>query len=323
MTLPATISAKRPIAWRLLLGIAAAAGLFVYVFFNGGYLVTVLGFAAVYGILVTGLNFFMGYAGQISFGQNAFAAIGGYGSAVLCTAYAWHPLPALLVMLVVSCLAAWLIGYPTLRLRGHYLAMATFAFGLISYEISVQARSLTQGYMGISGIPPLGIGAIVLDSDRAQLLALVVLLIVGVLLSVRLKHSRFGRALSAIAGSEDAARALGVNVTRYKIAAFVIGAGYASVAGSLLAHFVGFISPEVFGPQMVLWSFTIIFLGGIGTVWGPLLGAVIVALLPEAFRSFKEYQDLLYSAALILILIFVPRGLAALLSRASRRQAIP
>ncbi len=322
MSSPASISDKRRSIVPLLLGIAVALALLVYVFVNGGYLITVLGFAAVYGILVTGLNFFMGYAGQISFGQNAFAAIGGYGSAILCTAYGWSPLPALLAMLMVSCLAAWLIGYPTLRLRGHYLAMTTFAFGLISYEISVQARSLTQGYMGISSIPPVGVGSFVLDSDRAQLSALVVLLIVGILISVRLKHSRFGRALSAIAGSEDAARALGINVTRYKIAAFVIAAGYASVAGSLLAHFVGFVSPEVFGPQMVLWSFTIIFLGGIGTVWGPLLGAVIVALLPEVFRSFKEYQDLLYSGALILILIFAPRGLAALATRASRRQAL-
>jgi branched-chain amino acid transport system permease protein len=304
--------------WRLLLGATIATALFAYVFVNGGYLVTVLGFAAIYGILVTGLNFFMGYAGQISFGQNAFAAIGGYGSAILCTAYGWDPLPALLAMLAFSCLIAWLIGYPTLRLRGHYLAMATFAFGLISYEISVEWRSQTQGYMGISNIPPLGVKSFVLSSDRAQLCALVLLLMVGIGISIRLKHSRFGRALSAIAGSEDGARALGIAVTQYKLAAFIIAAGYASVAGSLFAHFVAFISPEVFGPQMVLWSFTIIFLGGIGTVWGPLIGALIVALLPEVFRGFKEFQDLVYCGVLILILIFAPRGLAALGRRVLR-----
>jgi branched-chain amino acid transport system permease protein len=305
--------------------LCGGAGLawYVYVVAGGGYLVSVMGFAAIYAIMVTGLNVFMGNAGQISFGQNAFAAIGGYGSAVLTTSHGWDPALALLVMLGVSCLAAWLIGYPTLRLRGHYLAMATFALGMISYEISGQWRSVTQGYMGLPGIPPLGTAGFELTGDVEQLCYLTALAGVGIGFSVLLKRSRFGRALDAVAGSEDAARAIGISVARYKMAAFVIAAGYASVAGSLMAHFVGFISPEVFGPQMVLWCFFIVYLGGLGTIWGPALGAIVVSLLPEVFRGFKELQDLVYCGALILILIYAPNGLTDLGRRlfAGRRRA--
>jgi branched-chain amino acid transport system permease protein len=287
------------------------AGLLV-AFGAGGYLVTVFGFAAIYGIFVTGLNFFMGYTGQASFGQNAFAALGGYTSAILTASYGFEPVVALVLAMALSGAVALVVGYPTLRLRGHYLAMATFALGLITYEIAVQWTSLTQGYMGYSGIPAIGVLGYELTTERTQLVALVAFLLVGVWISSRLRYSRFGRALKAIAGSEQAASALGIKVSRYKLAAFVVAALYASVAGSLFAHFVGFISPEVFGTNMVVLSFTMLYLGGIGTTWGPVVGAVIVSLLPEALRGLKELQDVVYCAVLISILIFLPRGLSGL-----------
>ena len=137
---------------------AAAAALVIYVFISGGYLIAVLHFAAIYVVFVTGLNIFMGFAGQVSFGHNAFAAISGYTSAVLTATHGWEPLPAAALGILGALIAALIVGYPTLRLRGHYLAMATFAIGLIVYEVAVQWQSVTQGYMGISGIPPLGIG---------------------------------------------------------------------------------------------------------------------------------------------------------------------
>ena len=115
-------------------------------------------FAAIYVIFVTGLNIFMGYAGQVSFGHNAFAAISGYTSAVLTANHGWEPIAAFALGLSCALACALIVGYPTLRLRGHYLAMATLAIGLIAYEVAVQWQSVTQGYMGISGIPPLGIG---------------------------------------------------------------------------------------------------------------------------------------------------------------------
>jgi branched-chain amino acid transport system permease protein len=205
-----------------------------------------------------------------------------------------------------------IVGYPTLRLRGHYLAMATLAIGLIAYEIAVQWGSVTQGYMGISGIPPLGIGRWAVVSDRGVLLLLALIAALGVLASAGIRRSRLGRALVAIAGSEDAARALGINVARYKLIAFLISAFYAGVAGSLFVHAVGFVSPEVYGLHMVVLAFTMLYVGGIGTVTGAALGALIVSLLPETFRAFNEYQDLAYGAVLILILIYAPGGLASL-----------
>jgi branched-chain amino acid transport system permease protein len=287
--------------------------LFAYAFISGGYLITILGFAAIYAIFATGLNFFMGYAGQVSFGQNAFAALSGYASAVLTTTYNWEPIAALPIGVCGAVIVAFLVGYPALRLRGHYLAMATLALGLIVYEIAVEWQSITQGYMGISGIPPLGIGRWELIDARQQLVFLSVILAIALLAANRLKDSRFGMALAAIAGSEEAAKALGINVSHYKLAAFVIAAVYAAIAGSLMVHFVGFVSPEVFGLHMVIAGFMMLYVGGIGSTFGPLIGALIVSLLPETFRGFKDYQDLAYGGALILILIFAPKGVASLI----------
>ncbi|WP_293403367.1 branched-chain amino acid ABC transporter permease [Polaromonas sp.] len=291
---------------------AFAAALLIYAFATGGYLLTVLGFAAIYAIFVTGLNFFMGYAGQVSFGQNAFAALSGYTSAVLTATYGWQPIAALPLGVVGAVIVAFVVGYPALRLRGHYLAMATLALGMIVYEIAVEWQSITQGYMGISGIPPLGMGRWELNDPKYQLAFLMAVLVVALIAAWRLKESRFGMALAAIAGSEDAAKALGIDVARYKLAAFVIAAVYAAVAGSLMVHFVGFVSPEVFGLHMVISGFMMLYVGGIGSIAGPLFGALIVSLLPETFRAFKDYQDLAYGAALIIILIFAPKGAASL-----------
>ncbi len=297
----------------------ALALLFAWVFLKGGYLLTVLQLAMIYGVFCVGLNFFMGYTGQASFGQNAFAAIGGYGSAILTVQYGWEPILALVVSMAVAGVAAIVVGYPTLRLRGHYLAMATFALGLITYDVSVQWTDLTQGYMGYSGIPPLGIGPFTVEDDKLKLVCLAVILALGVWLSSRLRHSRFGRALRAISSTELGAAALGIRVSRYKLLAFIIAALYASAAGSLFAHTVGFISPEVFGLQMVVVTFTMLYVGGIGTVLGPAIGAVIASLLPEVVRSTGRFQDIAYAAVLILMLIFVPKGLSTLGSIGRRR----
>ena|SRR6187399_1887980 len=295
-----------PAVWTL------AAGLVAYVFVTGGYLIAVLHFAAIYVVFVTGLNIFMGYAGQVSFGHNAFAAISGYTSAVLTANHGWEPLPAAALGVSGALTCALIVGYPTLRLRGHYLAMATLAIGLIVYEIAVQWQAVTQGYMGISGIPPLGIGRFTVTSDRAILVLLIAFALIGVLAAAGIRRSRLGRAFVAIAGSEDAARALGIDVARYKLTAFLISAFYAAVAGSLFVHAVGFVSPEVYGLHMVVLAFTMLYVGGIGTIAGAALGALVIALLPETVRRFSEYQDLAYGAVLILILIYAPGGLASL-----------
>lgn len=293
---------------------ALGVALVAYAWFSGGYLVTVMSFALIYAIFVTGLNVFMGYAGQVSFGQNAFAAISGYMSAVLTTAYGMEPLVGMAIGICGALAFALLIGYPTLRLKGHYLAMATLAVGLIVYEVAVHWQSVTQGYMGISGIPPLGIGRYEVTSEKSQLLLLVIVTCIMLFVAWRIRNSRLGRAFVAVAGSEDAARALGIDVARYKLMSFLISAGYAALAGSLFVHVVGFVSPEVYGMHMVVLAFTMLYVGGIGTIVGPLIGAIVISLLPEMFRQFKDYQDLIYGAVLILLLIYAPKGIASLSS---------
>jgi branched-chain amino acid transport system permease protein len=298
-----------------------AAGLLFYAWWTGGSLVTVMSFALIYAVFVSGLNVFMGFAGQVSFGQNAFAAISGYVSAVLTTTYGFAPLAGFLFGMGGALACALLIGWPTLRLKGHYLAMATLAVGLIVYEVAVQWQSVTQGYMGISGIPPLGIGRFEVTSESGNMLLLVVITLVMMFIAHRIRNSRLGRAFVALAGSEDAARALGIDVARYKLISFLISAAYAALAGWLFVHVVGFVSPEVYGLHMVVLAFTMLYVGGIGTIVGPLVGAIIISLLPETFRAFKDYQDLAYGAVLILLLIYAPRGIASLSELTFRRKA--
>lgn len=296
------------------------AALIGYAWFSGGYLVTVMSFALIYAIFVAGLNVFMGFAGQVSFGQNAFAAISGYISAVLTTTYGMEPLAGMVIGIFGALAFALLVGYPTLRLKGHYLAMATLAVGLIVYEVAVHWQSVTQGYMGISGIPPLGIGGYEVTSEKGQLLLLVIVAGIMLFAAWRIRNSRLGRAFVAVAGSEDAARALGIDVAHYKLVSFLISAGYAGLAGSLFVHVVGFVSPEVYGMHMVVLAFTMLYVGGIGTIVGPLIGAIVVSLLPEMFRQFKDYQDLIYGAVLILLLIYAPKGIASLSSLLMRER---
>ena len=211
--------------------------------------------------------------------------------------------------------AATLVGYPTLRLRGHYLAMATLALGLISYVLSVQLEGLTRGFTGISGIPPLGIGALVMTTPRAYFVLVWLLVAAAAGSAWLIVHSRLGLSLRAIRGGEDAARALGIDVTRYKVQALAISAAYASVAGSIFGHFVSYISPEAFGLYMVVLLFTMLFVGGIGTTLGPVVGALVIGSLPEVLSGFKDYRELIYAAVLIVILLFAPRGVLGLVAR--------
>jgi len=292
--------------------VLTAFAVVAFAYFSGGYVVTILSFALIYAVFVTGLNVFMGLAGQVSFGHNAFAAISGYSSAVLTANYAWEPVAAFGIGLVGALSLALIVGYPVVRLKGHYLAMATLAIGLVTYEVAVQWDDVTGGYMGVSGIPRLGIGSLVIGSDRAMLVLIAITAALAIATAACIKRSRLGRAMQAISGSEEAAQALGIDVNRYKLAAFMISAGYAAMAGTLFVHLVGFVSPEVFGLHMVVLAFTMLFVGGIGTTFGPLVGATIITVLPEVFRGLDEYQDLAYGTALILLLIYAPKGLSTL-----------
>jgi branched-chain amino acid transport system permease protein len=298
---------------------AVIAGLIVVApFVIKDHYVSALVLAAIYTIITAGLNLFMGYTGQISFGHNAFAAIGGYVSAIVAIRTGLSPCFTIVIAAAFAAVVAFVVGYPTLRLRGHYLAMATLALGLIVTEIATQWKSMTQGLFGISAIPSLGLGDWSLSSDRSFYLTYWAIAGIAIAITYRISHSRAGFAFRALAGNEDAAQSLGINVPRFKLMAFVISAVFASVGGSMLAHYVTYISPEVFGLYMVILVFTMLFVGGISTTLGPLIGAVVITIFPEVLRQFHSARELLYGLVLLLILLFAPRGVFGLAGVVSR-----
>jgi len=288
---------------------AAGAALVPFVLPNDYYL-TVLIVAGFHTILTLGLNLLMGYAGQISLGHAAFYGIAAYATGILTARFHW-PVPAAILAGIALVLAvAAGIAVPTLRLKGHYLAMGTLGFGIIVYIILNEATDLTGGPSGLTGIPKLTLGGIPLASDLSFYYVVWGVVLLLFLLAQNLVRSRLGRALRAIHTSETAAAVLGVDTERYKIGVFILSALYAAVAGALYAHYVTFISPGSFGFHASVQFVTMVVLGGMGSLWGAVAGAVFLTALPEFLRAIEDYDILLYGGLMILCMMFLPGGLA-------------
>lgn len=276
---------------------------------RNNYHLMVLNVAALNILVVIGLNLLMGYAGQISLGQAAFFGLGAYLSAILTVTLGVPIWPTMIMATVVTGMIAYGIGIPTLKLEGHYLVMATLGFNVIIYIIMIQFETVTGGPSGFAGIPRLAIGGFVFDSDR-KIYYLLWAMAMGILvLSLNLIHSRVGRAMAALSHNEIAAKCAGINVENYKVKIFVLGAVLASLAGSLYAHYITFISPGTFSFFYSIQVVTMVLIGGIGSLWGSVLGAILLTILPEALHGVKEYNVLVYGLILMLVLVFFPRGL--------------
>ncbi|ROR32491.1 branched-chain amino acid ABC transporter permease [Inmirania thermothiophila] len=278
--------------------------------FPHNYFVTVVGVTiGINAILAVSLNLFMGYAGQISLGHAAFFGVGAYASGILTTRYGVDPWLAMLAGLAASGLVAALIARPILRLHGHYLAMATLGFGIIVNIVMVEAEGLTGGPDGMTGIPPLPLLGRSIDTDLEWYAVVAVVLLFTVWVSLNIFDSRAGRALRAVHGSEIAARTLGVDTAAAKSNVFVLSALIASFAGSLFAHQQSFISPGSFGFFFSIELVTMVVLGGLGSTFGAVFGAVVLSLLPEVLVVLEDYEVLVFGAVLMLIMIFLPQGL--------------
>jgi len=284
------------------------------VFVNNKYFLSVLVFAGIYAIVANGLCMLMGYAGQISLGHAGFMAIGGYTSAILTRGYHWHPLLGMAAGVVLAIVAALLIGLPSLRLKGHYLAMATLGFGQIIYVSAGAAVNITGGPSGFSGVPYLSAAGFVFKSELSKYYIVWGIVIATTIISLNIIHSRVGRALKSIHGDEIAANAMGVNVAFYKIQVFAYSAVLAAIAGSLYVHHMRFVSPTGFNLNKSILLLIMIMSGGIGSLWGAIIGALIFTLLPEFLGVFQEYDILLYGIILLGMMIFLPRGLIGLFS---------
>ena len=263
--------------------------------------------------------------GQLSLGAAGFMSIGAYVSALL-TMKAGLPLYlAVPIGGVGACLLALIIGIPTTRLKGIYLAIATLGLGEVVRVIMLNLK-ITNGALGLSGIPSMsimlgkvltaaGLGSGLAGISVRQLGTLSSILVLALLLaflvffSVRLNNSRWGRAFAAIKADEYAAEVSGVNIRYYKLMAFIIGAFVAGVAGGLAAHITFFIGPKDFAYHRAVEILLFAVLGGSDTVWGPLLGSFILTLLPEALRFATEYRSMIYGAILVIMMAFRPQGL--------------
>lgn len=287
------------------------------------YFVTVVGVTiGLHIVLAVSLNLFMGYAGQISLGHAAFAGMGAYTSAILTTRYAVNPWLAMAIALVLVAIFANLIARPILKLKGHYLAMATLGFGIIVNIVMVQEGEFTGGPDGMSGIPGLYLFGWYVDSDLKWYAVIAAVMLTSVLISLNIAASRAGRALKALHGSEIAAQTMGVDTVKAKAQIFVFSALLACFAGSLFAHQQGFVSPDSFNFFISIELVTMVVLGGIGSTFGAVFGAMVLTLLPEVLVVFEDFEMLIFGGILMLIMIFLPQGLFVGITQALRNALI-
>ena len=283
------------------------------------YYLSICILACLNAVIAVGLNLLMGYAGQVSLGHAAFYGLGAYATAI-CTTRLGLPIPAgMLAGVALATLVAWIVAAPTLKLKGHYLAMATLGFGIILSIVFNEAVDLTGGPSGYVGIPRLALFGYAFDSDLSYYNLMAVALSLVVLGSLNLMKSRTGRALRALHVSEKAAGSLGVDIAAHKRFVFVLSAALAGLAGVLYAHYLGFIAPASFGFTFSVQLVVMVVLGGMASVWGSVAGAFFLTALPEALREFEDIDILIYGAILVATIMFVPDGLAGGLGHLVRR----
>jgi len=299
---------KGPAAW----GLACVGVLIVAVLpllIGGTGLTGSLVITGILFIAVLGLDLLMGFAGQVSLGHAGFMAVGGYTAAILATRHGFAPLAATGAGIVLSLAVALVLSLVTARLRGLYLALATLAFGLLVDSLTVGLTGVTGGPSGLVGIPSFSVGGYTFASPISNYYLVWGVAITLVVLLANLTRSGYGRALRATRADQTAARALGIQVPRYKGSVFLLSAALASLAGSLYAFYFHFLSPEMVGTSRSFEMITMLVLGGEGTLVGPLIGVALLTLLPAAFQPLAVYKTLAEGILLVVIMLYLPSGI--------------
>lgn len=303
-----------------IIAVCAAAALAVPAVVRDGYIVQLLNIAILNAIVVLGLNFATGWTGQINFGQAAFYGLGAYTTAIASKAgLPWIATPFLSVIVVIA--ASLMLGLPTMRLRTYYLAMTTIGFGEIIRLVIVHWEPVTGGTSGLRAIPGVSIFGFGPQGQAQHYYLLIATLALAVLVASRVRHSVLGRAMIATKDSEIAAEQSGVDTTRTKLLAFMIGAVYAGLAGCLYASSIRFISPDSFSGTQAVLLMTMLIVGGMGSIAGCVVGAVALTILPEALRFLGQWYLVLYGLGVIAVIVLAPGGLASLASQFARRLA--
>lgn len=316
MTASPTVTWKGA-AWRSGLALIIVAILYGLRSTIGAYELQLLVLASVYVILVSGLNLLVGHAGLVSIGQQAFFGIGAYVSALMTVKAGVPSYVGVLAAMVAVVPIAALVGKITLRLRAAFFVIATLAVAEIFRYIVINSVSFTGGPNGLTNVPPLELpGMKPFLSPMEAMLPLSLIAAIVVIICWAVASSRFGSQLRAMRENEELAKAMGINTPAVATKAFLISALFAALAGALYAHFVGFISPEVFAFSLMVTMLLMLVGGGMGTVMGPVIGAVAFTLLPEYLRFSDQWRLVIYGLALVALARFLPEGLWGGLTRA-------
>jgi branched-chain amino acid transport system permease protein len=299
----------------------ALAALTLPLWLQSAYHLHVAIMAAIFGVLALSLNLLLGYTGQLSLGHAGFFGIGAYTSALLTLKLDWSFWPALAVAIGLTAAAGWLIGRLSLKLRGAYFVLVTISFAGVVSLVSVNWIELTNGPLGLPGVPAPELLGWSLRAKTAYYYLVLVALALSYLVCARLVRSRIGRAMVALRENEPLAESIGVEVTHYLVLAAVISAAMAGLGGSLYAHYTRFVSPEVFLFTYTVTMVIMVVAGGKGTLAGPIVGAVLFTALPETLRAVTswQWQMLAYGVLLVLLVFFLPRGIVPALEALRRR----
>jgi len=315
----------------LLLGLAVAATAPAWVW-NPYHLHTLI-MAGIFAVLALSLNLLLGYTGQLSLGHAAFFGIGAYATGLLTVKLEWSAWIGLLAAIVLPGVAGYVIGRLALKLRGAYFVLLTISFAGCVSLVSVNWMDLTNGPLGLPGVPPLeialpGLPALSLRTKSAFYYVVLAAVALSYLVCLALIRSRVGRALVALRENETLAASVGIDGTHYLVLAAVVSAAMAGFGGGLYAHYTRFVSPEVFLFTYTVTMVIMVVAGGKGTLAGPIVGAVLFTVLPEALRAATswQWQMLLYGILLVSVLFFMPEGIVPALRRlgpAARRRWSP
>lgn len=299
---------------KIAIGVVLAGVILVFPWIvSSNYWLNLANMAISLSVVCLGLNILLGYTGQICLAQAAFWGIGAYTSALLTTKLGCPVWIGMFSSFFVAALFGVLLGIPSLKLSGHYLAVVTIGFGFIVQLLMINWISLTNGADGITQIPSPSICGFVFDTHAKFFYLAAVLLVLLTIACIRLKNSRVGRALFAIRQNEMAAETSGIHTTYYKIVAFALSSGYAGFGGSLFAHSgAHYISPDTFSFDQSVMLLAMAVLGGDGSAVGAIVGAALLSLLPELLRFLKDSYMMVYAAGIVLIMIFMPGGIANL-----------
>ena len=300
--------------WKILGWVLASIILLLLPLFLGKYSVFLLCLLAIYALVSLGLNLLMGYTGQIAAGHAGFLALGAYFTAIVSESVQWLPCPIILFLAgLFTGIIGFFLGIPILRLKGFYIAMATLAFGVVVSEVILQWSSLTGGDDGFS-VPTARIAGFAFDSDFKLFYLIIPVTISMTILARNLVNGYIGRAFIALRESEVAAQTIGIDLAKYKTIAFAISAFYTGVAGGLFAYLITFLSPDAFTIELSMDFIAMIVIGGMGSILGSIIGAVILTGMQQILAGLLDLQILIFGLSLIIFMIFMPGGISRMLS---------